>query len=435
MLREPALPATVGDESGKILHFLRGERERGRGGGEPDGYEDAVAYAIGRYERGLSHYVAALERIGFAEKGEALDVGSGAGHWCFAFLKRGRRAVGIDRSPAFVELAARIAREIGLADRVSFRTERAEEAQLPAGAFDCAWAHSVLMYTDQETVLRNVADALAKGGGFYCGYTGEGSRLHTLQVNLAGETELLSSRLKTFLDAHLHRCGVLKPGNLTRMLRLEDLLRACAVFGMEYVGRPQVQDGRPEYLGLPATFDFVVRKLRDRDKAKSQLLRGEAIERTWLEDLDRIARSGCPGLVCDVCRAVDPDPAEEEERRQVYARALILAGRADSEERWRIFEDAACPLPDHIMGLYWHARGDHAAALGAYRNMPSEHPDRAFLQGACLLQMKRFGWARRVFSEAIERGCGAPREWIGLVAAHHFSDKRDAAAAAFKGFV
>jgi SAM-dependent methyltransferase len=447
VVSSPAL-AEMRDQNARILQFLAGEQARAPDGSAPDAYQLAVRYAIGRYEGrlGLEHYSAALERIGFAGKEHALDIGSGAGHWCFAFLPhRARaRAFGIDRDAGFAELATSIAREIGVAERASFCAERAEDAVLEAGTFDCAWAHSVLMYTDQEKVVRNVADALAMNGGFYCGYTGEGARLQALHVSLAaglagravislaGEDRPLTGRLEILFDAYVQRCGVARTA--PQMLQLDDLLRMCRIFGMEFVDRPEVQDGPRDYLGFPSTFDFVVRKVRAPDEARRRLLGREAVETTWSADLEAIARSGCPSLVCDVCEAVDPASVEEE-LRHIYARALIRAGRADSEQGRRIFDDGLRPLPDHIMGLYWHTRRDYAAALAAYRKLPDDKPGKAFLQGECLLRMKEFQSAEQVFARAIEAGRAEPREWIGLVAAHDLAGDRTAATAAFRGFI
>ena len=228
---------------------------------EPSRYKAAADYAIRCYRRGLPYYSAILERIGFTEMRQALDIGSGAGHWCMAFLRHGAGAVGIDRYPEYVELASQVARELGAGDRVSFAAQLGEEARFEPGDFDCAWSHSVLMFTDQEKVIQNVSRALAMAGPFYCGYTTEGDRLCNLHESLSLENDpRLTGRLSMMFSLYVRRSGIYNTSVRVGALTIEDMLRVCRIFGLEYVGQPGVQDGRVDYLGIPATFDFVVRK-------------------------------------------------------------------------------------------------------------------------------------------------------------------------------
>jgi SAM-dependent methyltransferase len=421
-------------ENAQIIACLRADRENVPEGVSAERYNIAIDYAIERYQIGLRRYGSLLERIGFSELQRGLDVGSGAGHWAIAFARHGGSVLGIDLHTEHVEIANRTAKWLGLNDRVRFRIGNAEVMALPADNFDCAWSHSVLMFTDIEMSVKALALGLTGSGVFYCGYTGEGDRLHDVQssfTNDGGET--LAHKLLVLLNCYLRRLGLFNAFYRVRILTLEDLLRVCRMFGFEYVGQPGVQDGRRDYLGIPATFDFLVRKTRDTGRARSLLLEGKAVEEDWLDDLDQIARSGCPGLVCDVFAAVDPDPADERQR-EVYARALIRAGRAATPAGQAMFANPR-PLPCHVMGLYQHDRRDIAAALTHYQKMDASHPDKAFLVGSCLLAGKQFDDARRHFGDALDAGWRQPREWIGLVAAHHGAGDHDGALAAFRGFV
>jgi SAM-dependent methyltransferase len=434
VLWSPSVREEVDRENARIIELLQAERETSPATVEPERYTAAVNYSLRRYQVGLLHYTALLERIGFTEMGRALDVGSGAGHWCIAFLRHGERAVGIDRYPEYVEIATRTAKSLRLDKRVRFLIGLAEDVQLVDGSFNCAWSHSVLMFANVERVIGKVSRSLATGGGFYCGYTTEGDRLSGIQAGLATrEGSRLSAQISILLNGYLNLCGVFNTSDRIRILTLDDLLRVCRTFGLEYVGQPGIQDGREDYLGIPVTFDFLVRKTAASDKARSKLLAGESLETNWLDDLEQIARSGCPGLVCDVLRSVDPELADEE-WLQVYARALIRADRAAGDEARGVF-DGSRQLPDRIMGLYWHDRRKYADALACYQRMDEADPDKAFLVGSCLLAGNEFECAQRHFHQAIDDGWHRRREWIGLVAAHHGAGDREAAIRAFRGLI
>ena len=56
------------------------------------------------------------------------------------------------------------------------------------------------------------------------------------------------------------------------------------------------------------------------------------------------------------------------------------------------------------------------------------------LVGSCLLR-GRSSSARNGISQAIDEGLCQPREWIGLVAAHHGAGDREGAIQAFRGLI
>jgi hypothetical protein len=314
-------------------------------------------------------------------------------------------------------------------------TERIETAELPAGSFDAVWSHSVLMFADAETAIEKAASWLADNGHFYLAYTVEGTRLDQIELGLLeGEApERVGPQLSIMLNGYLHRAGLYHTvGGRVRMLRLDDLRRICDVFGLSYVGEPGVQDFPGHYRGVPGTVDLLVRKTAGVDLGRNRLLTAGVGQSTRLSDLERLLQSDCPRLVCDVVAKTDPGLVEES-HRDLYARALIRAGRARGADAQRVFDDRA-PLPDLTKGLYAHDRGQFVEALRCYR-LGRDHPDSAFLSGCCLLQLGEWTAARREFGSVIDGGTGQMRDWIGVVATHHNQDDRDGARDAYRAFL
>jgi SAM-dependent methyltransferase len=440
VLWNPQVRQGLRQRNAKVLAFLEHERDAAAPGGQPaqdaGAYRASVNYALRRYRAGLPHYTAAFERIGFTGMRNGLDVGSGVGHWSLAFLEHSERVLGIDRDASNVAVAARIAAHSGYAARAEYIAGEAEELIRQDNAFDCAWAHSVLMHVaDAEKIVFNIARALRKGGYFYCGYSTDGLQLRAVGIQIEGKnSEALARNTTIYLNGCLNRCGIFRtPGARNRMLRLEDLLRISRVFGLTYVGQPGIHDAPGEFLDIPATVDFIVCKTAEPDEVRRRLMAGSPVETAdWRDDLEQIMRSGCPGLVCDVLRTADPelnDPAN----RDLCARSLIRAGRAGDPAAAALFDRGG--LGDLAMGLYCHDRGRISEALSCYQRLEPSCEDRAFLIGCCLLQLEDWPAARRLFEGAVGNGDAAPREYIGLLAAHYRAGDLAAAARTFQAFI
>lgn len=400
-------------------------------------HRQAVAYAADRYaQSGFAHYAQRLRWLGFADRARGLDLGSGAGHWCLAFAHYGGHATGVEMRPEFVAIAERSARAIGYGERVKFLTERIETAALPADSFEAAWSHGVLMYTDAEPAIAKAATSLAANGGFYLAYTVEGTRLDQIELGLLeGEApDHVGPQLAIFLNGCLHRAGIYHTvAGRVRMLQLGDLRRICEVFGLSYVDEPGIQDLPGRYRGIPATVDLLTRKTASADAVGAALLNGRALTRAWLSELEELLQSDCPRLVCDVIAAVDPDLAEAA-HHDLYARALIRAGRARGAPARRVFAGGRI-LPDFTKGLYAQDCERFDEALACYRRLGHGHPGTLFLAGCCLLQLGDREAARRVFRDAVESGRGGLQEWIGLVASHHLDGDLAGARDAFRAFL
>lgn len=328
-------------------------------------FEEAVRYAVDRYSRPLEEHEAVLEQLGFVERERALDVGSGSGQWSIALSRRNREVVAVEARPEFVEVARRMAAYVG-ANNVSFTVARAETAEIDPG-FDLAWCHSVLMYTNHELVLGNVARWTAPGGAFYCGYSSEGARLQRLVEGLAaGDQRAVERELSTLLSNERWRAGL---GQRRGMLGLreDELVRMCALLGLKAVESPGVQSGPLSFLGMPATFDMVC----TRAPAESVAPDGSSLVEAGLP-LTALAAAG-------------------ENEIEIRLRAQLGLGRPIEDDPLleEIDEDAR-PL---LLGMSQHIQGNHAAAHELYRAAPGDAPHRLALMVLCLLELERYGEA------------------------------------------
>ena len=178
----------AGGENDKALSFLANELEESGRHRNRQRYRSAVTRALCDYRQGLPHAISALERIGFTELGQGLEIGNCTGRWSFAYLAHNERVVGIDRSPEKVELATRLAGHLGYAGRARFVAGNAEELNFPEASFDCAWSVLELMSANVEPAVARISRSLARSGSLYLAYAGEGDRLSALEIGLPRAT-------------------------------------------------------------------------------------------------------------------------------------------------------------------------------------------------------------------------------------------------------
>jgi SAM-dependent methyltransferase len=401
---------------------------------DPTRHRQVATYAGDRY-RGFSRCAKSLRWLGFADCAVGLDLGCGVGQWCLAFAGFGGHATGVETQPELVGVAEHIAQAVGVGDRVRFLAERIEAADLPAATFDAVWSHSALMFADAELAIKKAAACLVAGGRFNLAYSTGGGRLDTIELGLLGEEpSAVGSQITIMLNGFLHQAGLYHTvAGRVRMLGLGELRRICEAFGLSYVGEPGIQELPGRYRGIPATVDLLTRKTADVEAVEQLLLDRRAVKRAWLADLEELLQSDCPRLVCDVISGVDPELAEES-HHDLYARALIRAGRARGAEARRVFEHRRL-LPDLTMGLYWHDRARFDEALRCYSRLDRGHKERAFAIGCCLLHLGEHETARQEFRAAVDSGSAELREWIGLVAAYHRAGDVDGARGAYRQFL
>lgn len=104
------------------------------------------------------------QRLGFERVSDVLDVGCGAGHWGRALLPHlpaGARLVGVDREPAFFELA----REQTASDRARFVKGEAEQLPLEDASFDLVTCQTLLIHVaDPALAIAEMKRVLRPGG-------------------------------------------------------------------------------------------------------------------------------------------------------------------------------------------------------------------------------------------------------------------------------
>lgn len=99
------------------------------------------------------------------QRGVDLCCCSGAGmRFLVRFLKVAQM-IGVDATPAMVELGKRRSAEEGFADRVSFVQGEATATGLPSGQFDFVWGEDAWCYVEDKTKLIAEAARLIKPGG------------------------------------------------------------------------------------------------------------------------------------------------------------------------------------------------------------------------------------------------------------------------------
>jgi SAM-dependent methyltransferase len=114
-------------------------------------------------------YVALLaERWGFAAVRDALDVGSGVGHWGMTLgehLPPDARVTGVDREPRWVAAATERAAARGLGGRFRYLEGAAEALPFADGCFDLVTCQTVLIHVpDPAAVLREMIRVTRPGG-------------------------------------------------------------------------------------------------------------------------------------------------------------------------------------------------------------------------------------------------------------------------------
>ena len=112
----------------------------------------------------LTRRLADLTGIGPGDR--VLDVASGLGTTAkLLAVERGAAVRGVDLSPGLVAGARRGAVDAGLADRVDFEVQDAEELDLPAGSFDVVVCECALCtFPDQPAAVAAFKRVLRSGG-------------------------------------------------------------------------------------------------------------------------------------------------------------------------------------------------------------------------------------------------------------------------------
>lgn len=124
----------------------------------------------GRDPTFVAYREAYVEKMGLAPNAVVLDLGCGTGVVARALAARpgfSGRVIGIEQSPAFVEVARGFANEEGIGERVEFRVGDVHALDVDDMRVDAVIAHTTISHvTDPLGVLKEAARVLRPGGAF-----------------------------------------------------------------------------------------------------------------------------------------------------------------------------------------------------------------------------------------------------------------------------
>ena len=124
----------------------------------------------GRDPKFIAYRDAYLARMGLDPAAHVLDLGCGTGVVTRALAGREGfvgRVTGIEQSPAFVEVAQRLADDEGVGERTEFRVGDAHALDVANASVDAVVAHTTMSHvTDPRKVLKEAARVLRAGGAF-----------------------------------------------------------------------------------------------------------------------------------------------------------------------------------------------------------------------------------------------------------------------------
>jgi ubiquinone/menaquinone biosynthesis C-methylase UbiE len=119
------------------------------------------------------YYDARVRAIGFHGFGHVLDAGCGDGNWSLALSKNNRRVSGVDLDGAALWQARRKADE-GKRRNIGFCHGDLHDLPYQDDAFDAVLCYGVLMLTQEDRVMGELARVMRPGGILYLSSDGSG---------------------------------------------------------------------------------------------------------------------------------------------------------------------------------------------------------------------------------------------------------------------
>lgn len=141
--------------------------------GAPARFLDRVSlpYAQAVYCMGEAHWESKVRSFGLSQCGVVLDVGSGPGQWLRLLARHNAFVVGLDVDSGLLEIARR---NLGSLSKVALIEGQAEHMCFRDSVFDAILCYNVLMYTDFDSVVREMSRVLKARGRLVVGLTGFG---------------------------------------------------------------------------------------------------------------------------------------------------------------------------------------------------------------------------------------------------------------------
>lgn len=187
-----------------------------------DTADEASAYDAMDHERVNGDFVERLIALG--ARGRMLDIGTGPGHIPLLVVERlaDCTVVGVDLSPAMLEIAARRVASSPHQSRIELRLADAKALDLEDESFDAVFSNTILHhFGDPRPFLREAARVLAPGGALLIrdlyrpDSEGAADRLvaaHAAGAGAVGQALLRASLCAAFTQAELRaladECGL-----------------------------------------------------------------------------------------------------------------------------------------------------------------------------------------------------------------------------------
>jgi SAM-dependent methyltransferase len=313
-------------------------------GTKPSHWEYAIQYAQNRFKKPIEHYHGIYAETGLTDCKKVLDVGCGIGDWSIALADAGINTVGIDKDETYLTICRDLAGLVQRANGLKFRHDNAENMDLDAASFDGVLCHGVLMYTEHEPVLAEVARVLKADGCFYLGYT-------DFALRLQGIIRWLSNRdytrawksAKILINKYAYDIGLGHIGySSVRIFPKDTIVHLAALYGLEFQFSPNLQDAGGMVLGMPKTYDAVFKKVSEgwldsAAIAKSLALGDDsaAITRKILDLIDIGACQVALALLRQHRQALNADTFQS-----LNARVLLKLGKRPAELLFEIKDKA-----------------------------------------------------------------------------------------------
>lgn len=376
-----------------------------------DARKRALAYARGRYGAGLGRYVNAIDALDLPH-GDVLDVGCGVGPWTVALAAGNDQVVAFDLRQEYIDVASLVADQLGLGERVRFRTGTVERLEEPAGSLDAVLCHMVMMWVpERELGMTEFARVLKNDGLLYVAYTTHAMDVRRIaSAEGTGDWERARPPASVLLSSSLYELGAFQYGTRVRSFRGGELERSAELHGFRIESTPHVEDGPHEWRNMRTSGDFLARKVAEAGASERNALSG-------LSTAERAARlrllidDGAPRLAL---RLLEEFGVGEEDKVRLRMAAALKIGDVDTAAG--LLDDLRGADSARLRGIYHLERGDHDEAAREFGRM-EEDRDAHFLLGAATLAGGDSKAAAEHFHQELEADSASSRSLAGAVIA------------------
>lgn len=197
-------------------------------------------------------------------RGEALDLGAGAGRDTLALAKAGFHVTAVDLSQRGADRIAQRALKSGVADKVTTRVADVCDHEIAADAFDAICATTVLDHVPADAskaIWKRMTRGLRRGGVLYVevhSTEDPGSNVSPGLESDAPASETADAVINYFAPNQL-ACWAVEPTSQLRVLRYEERLEWDYTHGPEHLHGKAIllavkAGAHPPWYGSPAAF-------------------------------------------------------------------------------------------------------------------------------------------------------------------------------------